>query len=79
LSGAILVFAKSPEPGRVKTRMTPPLSPVQAAELYGHLLDDVLEATAGFAGELNLQPILAVHPPAACEAMVISTFSWDAS
>ena len=68
-NGAILVFAKFPEPDRVKTRMTPPLSPVQAAEFYGHLLDDVLEATARFAGDLNLQPILTVHPPAACEAM----------
>jgi len=69
LSGAILVFAKSPEPGRVKTRMTPPLSPVQAAEVYQQMLDDVLEATARFAGDLSLQPILTVHPPEACEAM----------
>jgi len=69
LSGAILVFAKSPEPGRVKTRMTPPLSPVQAAELYRQLLDDVLETTARLAGDLDLQPILTVDPPAACAAM----------
>jgi rSAM/selenodomain-associated transferase 1 len=69
LSGAIIVFAKSPEPGRVKTRMTPPLSPDQAAEIYQQMLDDVLEATARFAADLSLQPILTVHPPQACEAM----------
>jgi rSAM/selenodomain-associated transferase 1 len=28
------VFAKQPVPGQVKTRLTPPLSPVQACELY---------------------------------------------
>ena len=65
MSGAILIFAKFPEPGRVKTRMTPPLTPVEAAELYEQLLDDALEATARLAGDLDLQPILAVHPPAA--------------
>ena len=32
-------------------------------------LDDVLEATARFAGALDLQPILAVHPPSARDAM----------
>jgi len=69
LNGAVLVFAKSPEPGRVKTRMTPPLSPGQAAEFYQQLLDDVLEVTARSAGDLDLQPILTVHPPDACDAM----------
>jgi rSAM/selenodomain-associated transferase 1 len=69
LGGAILVFAKFPEPGRVKTRMTPPLSSAEAAELYERLLDDALEETARLAGDLDLQPILAAHPPECCEAM----------
>jgi rSAM/selenodomain-associated transferase 1 len=61
--GAIVVFAKAPRPGLVKTRMCPPFSEEEAARLYGHLLDDVLEATAEFAGALDLEPIVAVYPP----------------
>ena len=67
---ALLVMAKEPRPGRVKTRMTPPLEPAQAAELYGHLLDDVLEASAFAARRLGLSPFLSFHP---AEAM--SSFS----
>ena len=59
----IIVFAKEPRAGQVKTRMCPPLSPTQAAEFYACLLDDVLEATARFSVELGLFPVLAVHPP----------------
>ena len=33
-SQALLVVAKRPAPGRTKTRLTPPLSPEQAAALY---------------------------------------------
>lgn len=60
---AIVVFAKAPRPGLVKTRMSPPLTPDQAAQLYAHLLDDVLAATAAFAGSLRLDSVLAVYPP----------------
>jgi rSAM/selenodomain-associated transferase 1 len=63
------VFAKEPRPGFVKTRMTPPLSPDLAAALYAALLDDVLEATAEAAPALGLEPVLAVHPPAAVAAL----------
>jgi rSAM/selenodomain-associated transferase 1 len=72
MSGAIVVFAKQPLAGRVKTRLTPPLSAQQAAELYGEMLADVLEATAGFAEELGLAPVLAVSPPEACAQMARS-------
>ena len=40
---ALLVFAKVPRPGRVKTRLSPPLTPVQAAELYDAFLRDALD------------------------------------
>lgn len=60
--GVIVVFAKAPRPGAVKTRMVPPLSPEQAAELYAELLCDVLEATARFASDLGLAPVVAVDP-----------------
>lgn len=68
-AGVIVVFAKEPRAGQVKTRMCPPLTPNQAAELYACLLGDVLEATARFSVELRLSPVLAVHPPAACSAL----------
>ena len=63
MSGALIVFAKRPEPGRVKTRMCPPLTPELAAGLYAAMLDDVLEASEGMAARLGLTPILAIDPP----------------
>jgi rSAM/selenodomain-associated transferase 1 len=38
----ILLFAKAPEAGKVKTRLLPHLSPVRAARLYQLLLDKVV-------------------------------------
>ncbi len=66
MPGVILVFAKAPRPGLVKTRMCPPFSLEQAAELYAHVLDDVLAATAEFARELELEAVVTVHPADAC-------------
>ncbi len=43
MSAALVVFAKPPVPGRVKTRLTPPLSPEDAARLYGAFLQDALD------------------------------------
>ena len=48
---ALIVFAKAPEPGRVKTRLCPPLTPVQAADLYAAFLGDALDAYAQFGRE----------------------------
>lgn len=39
---ALAIFAKQPVAGRVKTRMCPPLSPSDAAELYRRMLADTL-------------------------------------
>lgn len=39
---AVLVMAKAPEPGRVKTRLCPPLDPVRACEFHTALLLDTL-------------------------------------
>jgi rSAM/selenodomain-associated transferase 1 len=61
-SGAIVVFAKVPEVGRVKTRLVPPFSFEQAADFYAAMLTDVLVATAEFSRELGLSPVVAVHP-----------------
>jgi hypothetical protein len=70
--GALLVFAKEPVAGRVKTRMVPPLSPQQAADFYSELLRDVLDATGRIAREFGLTPILMVHPPEAVAALARS-------
>jgi rSAM/selenodomain-associated transferase 1 len=40
---ALLVIAKQPAPGQTKTRLTPPLTAEQAAELYGCFLADTLQ------------------------------------
>lgn len=39
----LLVVAKQPLPGQTKTRLCPPLSPVQAADLYECFLRDTLQ------------------------------------
>ncbi|WP_406442122.1 DUF2064 domain-containing protein [Streptomyces sp. NBC_00631] len=42
----LLVIAKEPRPGKVKTRLTPPFSPEQAAALAEAALADTLDAVA---------------------------------
>jgi rSAM/selenodomain-associated transferase 1 len=42
----LIIFAKEPASGQVKTRLCPPLSPQAAARLYGQFLEDVLEEMA---------------------------------
>lgn len=46
LPDALLVFAKTPSPGAVKTRLTPPLSAEEAATLYRAFLFDALDQYA---------------------------------
>lgn len=57
---ALVVMAKWPEPGRVKTRLCPPLTPEEACALYEAMLRDVLEAAAAFPG---VSVIVGYHPP----------------
>ncbi len=63
--GWLSVFAKAPQPGRVKTRLSPPLSPESAASFYAAMLEDVLRASAAFARRLGLEPVLHFDPPGA--------------
>lgn len=70
---ALLVFAKVPRPGHVKTRLTPPLTPEWAARLYDAFLRDALEvyatqATAeadplGLGESIGIRVYLDVDPP----------------
>ncbi len=46
LDAQLIVLAKAPVPGRVKTRLTPPFSPHEAAMLAEAALADTLEAGA---------------------------------
>jgi rSAM/selenodomain-associated transferase 1 len=46
LAAQVIVIAKEPVPGRVKTRLTPPFSPRQAADLARAALADTLAAAA---------------------------------
>ena len=50
LSRALLVFARDPVPGQVKTRLIPALGAAGAAELYRHLLQHALHAAAALPG-----------------------------
>ena len=42
---ALVIFAKAPIPGEVKTRLCPPLTPDEAATLHGSFVLDMLEQT----------------------------------
>ncbi|MFG1697625.1 TIGR04282 family arsenosugar biosynthesis glycosyltransferase [Nonomuraea sp. NPDC049309] len=44
--GQVIVIAKEPVPGRVKTRLVPPLTPEEAAALAGAALEDTLRTVA---------------------------------
>jgi len=63
-SGGVLVvvFAKAPRPGLVKTRLCPPLTPEQAASLYSCMLEDVLDVTAKLCRRRAWKLRVAVHP-----------------
>jgi rSAM/selenodomain-associated transferase 1 len=55
VSPALIVIAKAPVPGRVKTRLCPPCTPVEAAHLARAALQDTLDAAAAAnAGRLVL-------------------------
>ena len=46
----IIVFAKAPIPGRVKTRLSPPLTSETATTVYAAMLEAVLKRVATMAG-----------------------------
>ncbi len=54
LSTALVIFAKAPIPGQVKTRLCPPLTPDEAATLHGSFVLDTLERTKVAAAKLKL-------------------------
>jgi len=63
---ALVIFAKAPIPGQVKTRLCPPLTPDEAATLHGSFVLDTLERiqTAVVKLKLPLDRYLACAPSA---------------
>ena len=51
---ALVIFAKAPIPGEVKTRLCPPLTPDEAATLHGSFVLDMLERTKLAVAQLQL-------------------------
>ncbi len=49
-SAALIIFAKAPIEGYVKTRLCPPLTPDEAASLHGSLVLDVLDRCQSLKG-----------------------------
>jgi rSAM/selenodomain-associated transferase 1 len=60
MDNALLVVAKRPAPGQTKTRLSPPLTPSQAAGLYECFLQDTLDLIRQVPG---VQPVIAYLPP----------------
>ena len=54
LDAALVIFAKAPIPGQVKTRLCPPLTFDEAATLHGSFVLDMLERTKVAAAKLKL-------------------------
>jgi hypothetical protein len=50
----VLVMAKAPVPGRVKTRLCPPLTPRAAADIAEAALADTLQAVAGCGADVKI-------------------------
>jgi hypothetical protein len=59
-------MAKRPVPGKTKTRLCPPLTPLEAAELYEALLKDTMELVSGLRG---VETAVAVSPRSAVDEM----------
>jgi len=57
---AIITMSKAPVPGKTKTRLCPPLSPTDAADLYAALLGDTLDLITSLT---EITPVVAVTPP----------------
>jgi hypothetical protein len=59
IQNVLIVVAKQPTPGATKTRLSPPLSPEQAASLYECFLLDTLDLVRKIQG---IQPAIAYLP-----------------
>ena len=80
---ALAVMTKAPQPGRVKTRLVPPLTPEEAAELNKCFLRDTVAAISsvcsrrpvGDARKMKLKDANASHSEAATAACGIAVYT----
>ena len=64
MSTTLIIFAKSPIPGKVKTRLTPHITPTEAAELYKAFIADIIFN----AHKLKCERITLAYTPSDAEA-----------
>lgn len=64
----LLIMAKAPHPGAVKTRLCPPLTPGLAADLYRAFLRDTIALGAGLPGTT----VGVVYPPTADDRALLA-------
>jgi hypothetical protein len=69
---ALALLAKEPAPGRVKTRLCPPLSPGEAARLFSCLLADTAEELASLR---RTRRVLFLEPPDAIGRIPLGPFA----
>src|SRR4030042_1442969 len=62
---AVVLMAKAPVSGRVKTRLCPPLAPAEAARLYACMLGDAAEEISSVG---RIARYLFLHRPVAAHA-----------
>jgi len=77
---ALAVMTKAPQPGRVKTRLVPPLTPEEAAELNKCFLRDTATAISTAcsrrpAGDMQFEHARASHSEAATAACGIAVYT----
>ena len=60
----LIIFAKSPIPGKVKTRLTPYITPTEAAELYKAFIADTIST----AHKLKCERVTIAYTPSNAEA-----------
>ena len=63
MADALIVFAKTPRPGRVKTRLSPVLTPDESARLYRAFLQDALDQYSRLSPDVRLYLADAVDRP----------------
>ncbi|MHC4307268.1 MAG: TIGR04282 family arsenosugar biosynthesis glycosyltransferase [Planctomycetota bacterium] len=64
MSTSLIIFAKSPIPGKVKTRLTPFITPTEAAELYKAFVTDIICDTH----KLKCERVTIAYTPSNAEA-----------
>src|SRR5438128_8063499 len=73
---ALTVMTKAPQAGQVKTRLVPPLTPSEAAELNKCFLRDTAASISSAACDNNACAI-AVYTPVGCEAAYTDILAGD--